>query len=59
MTKHLDAHPLFARLSDEEQAKDPVVPKLYESTEEGQKVTRNSGQKWCAVFRRIPDPYQS
>jgi len=59
MTKHLEAHPLFARLSDEEQAKDPVVPKLYESTEEGQKVTRNSGQKWCAVFRRIPDPYQS
>ena len=59
MTKHLEAHPLFERLSDEEQAKDPVVPKLYESTEEGQKVTRNSGQKWCAVFRRIPDPYQS
>ena len=38
---------------------DPVFAKLYESTEEGQKVTRNSGMKWPAVFRRIPDTYNS
>jgi hypothetical protein len=43
-----------------------VVPKLYESTEEGQKVTRNigtgtnhgDGAKWCAVYERVEDPGQ-
>ena len=59
MTKHLEGHPLFQRLSEEELKQDPVVAKLYESTEEGQKVSRAEGQKWCAVFRRIPDPYQN
>ncbi|CAH1786765.1 unnamed protein product [Owenia fusiformis] len=59
MVKHFTEHPLFARLSQEEQDADPVVAKLYNSTEEGQKVTRNEGQKWPAVFRRIADPYKS
>ena len=40
------------------QDQDVVVPKLYESSEEGQKVTRNKGDKFLAVFRRIADPYQ-
>ena len=57
MTKHLEAHPLFERLSDKELEQDPVVAKLYESTEEGQKVSRAKGQKWCSVFRRISDPH--
>lgn len=34
---------------------DPVVEKLFVSTEEGQKVTRNQGDKFPAVFRRIED----
>ena len=38
---------------------DPVVAKLFESTEEGQKVTRAKGQKWCAVFKRISDPHEN
>lgn len=38
------------------QESDPVVEKLYDSTEEGMKVTRNKGKKFCAVFRRIEDP---
>ena len=58
MAGHLERHPLFQRLSEEELKQDPVVAKLYESTEEGQKVSRAQGQKWCSVFRRIPDPYQ-
>ena len=58
MTGHLERHPLFQRLSEEELKQDPVVTKLYESTEEGQKVSRAQGQKWSSVFRRIPDPYQ-
>lgn len=32
---------------------DPVVEKLYETSEEGKKVTRNKGDKFVAVFRRI------
>ncbi|XP_072017930.1 tRNA (guanine-N(7)-)-methyltransferase-like [Amphiura filiformis] len=56
MVKHFNEHPLFSRLTDEEMAADPVVNKLYESTEEGQKVTRNSGDKFPAVFRKIADP---
>lgn len=57
MTKHLSEHPLFSRLSEPELASDPVVAKLFESTEEGQKVSRNAGEKWCAVFQRIADPF--
>jgi len=56
MVDHLDAHPLFQRLTEEECAKDIIVTKLYESTEEGQKVTRNNGDKFLAVYRRIADP---
>jgi len=66
MTKHLENHPLFERLSEEELKEDPVVTKLFESTEEGQKVSRlkestngAQGQKWCAVFRRVSDPFQN
>ncbi|OXU25974.1 hypothetical protein TSAR_009293 [Trichomalopsis sarcophagae] len=57
MVQHLTEHPLFERIPEEELTTDPIVEKLYESTEEGQKVTRNKGDKFLAVFRRIPDPY--
>ena len=53
MTEHLDKHPLFKRLEQSEMDEDPVVQKLYESTEEGQKVSRAQGEKWCSVFLRI------
>lgn len=32
-----------------------MVAKLYESTEEGQKVSRNKGDKHLAVYRRVED----
>ncbi|KAH0569138.1 tRNA (guanine-N(7)-)-methyltransferase isoform X1 [Cotesia glomerata] len=57
MVKHFVNHPLFERISGDELDTDPIVPKLYESTEEGQKVTRNKGDKFLAVFRRIPDKF--
>lgn len=57
MVLHLSQHPLFERLTKEEEESDPVVIKLFESTEEGQKVTRNKGEKWAAVFRRLADPH--
>ncbi|RUS81990.1 hypothetical protein EGW08_010259 [Elysia chlorotica] len=56
MVEHLTAFPLFSRVSQEELDNDPVVEKIYNSTEEGQKVTRNKGEKWLAVFRRIDHP---
>ncbi|KAH7935908.1 hypothetical protein HPB52_014961 [Rhipicephalus sanguineus] len=57
MVSHLAEHPLFERVPEEDLKTDVVVEKLYESTEEGKKVTRNSGEKFLAVFRRIEDPY--
>ncbi|KAK2703149.1 hypothetical protein QYM36_018344 [Artemia franciscana] len=38
---------------------DGVVKQLFESSEEGQKVTRNKGNKYLAVFRRVSDPCDS
>ncbi|XP_078036145.1 tRNA (guanine-N(7)-)-methyltransferase [Augochlora pura] len=56
IVQHFREHPLFSDVSEKEYAEDPIVEKLYESTEEGQKVTRNKGEKFLAVFRRISDP---
>ncbi|XP_062583246.1 tRNA (guanine-N(7)-)-methyltransferase-like [Saccostrea cucullata] len=56
MVSHFDQFPLFERITGDELDNDPVVSKLYESTEEGQKVTRNKGEKHLAVYRRIEDP---
>lgn len=61
MVRHLAEHPLFARVADAELSADPVVEKLYQSTEEGKKVYRNKaagqnhgdGDVRVAVFRRI------
>lgn len=35
------------------QRDDPVMPLIMESSEEGQKVSKNQGKKFPAVFRRI------
>ncbi|ORZ16013.1 putative methyltransferase-domain-containing protein [Lobosporangium transversale] len=55
MVKHLDAHPLFVRIPDEELADDPAVEHVRNATEEGQKVERNKGDKYLACYRRIND----
>lgn len=49
----LEGHPMFEALPDEELEADPVVKLLSGATEEGQKVARNGGQTFQAVFRRI------
>jgi tRNA (guanine-N7-)-methyltransferase len=46
-------HPMFECLKDEELEADPVVKLLSSVTEEGQKVERNNGQTFCAVYRRV------
>nr|CAG4644236.1 EOG090X0BSB [Lepidurus arcticus] len=55
MVSHFEAHPLFQRVTQEENESDLVVEKLFESTEEGKKVARNKGDTFLAVFKRIPD----
>lgn len=50
---HLDAHPLFKRLSDEELADDQAVPCILNGTEEGRKVDREGRSKFLAVYRRV------
>ncbi|CAN0859982.1 tRNA (guanine-N(7)-)-methyltransferase [Linum grandiflorum] len=49
----LEQHPLFEPLAEEELELDPVVKLLSTATEEGQKVARNEGQTYQAVYRRI------
>lgn len=59
MTGHIDSFPLFVRLSKDDESSDPVVLKLFDSTEEGKKVTRCGGDKYIAVYERISDPFES
>ncbi|KAL6992095.1 tRNA (guanine(46)-N(7))-methyltransferase [Sarracenia purpurea var. burkii] len=52
----LEGHPMFEALTDEELEDDPVVKLLSSATEEGQKVARNGGQTFQAVYRRVLIP---
>ncbi|PVU90544.1 hypothetical protein BB561_004833 [Smittium simulii] len=56
MKSHLDSFPLFEYIPEIELASDEVVNCVYNSTEEGKKVSRNNGQKFLACYRRIEDP---
>lgn len=56
MVMHLEEHPLFKRLSKEWEEQDECVTLMWNSTEEGQKVSRNKGSKWVACFERLPTP---
>ncbi|KAG6770898.1 hypothetical protein POTOM_026599 [Populus tomentosa] len=49
----LENHPMFEALTEEELEADPAVKLLRTATEEGQKVARNGGQTFQAVYRRI------
>ncbi|KAK5011116.1 tRNA (guanine-N(7)-)-methyltransferase (tRNA(m7G46)-methyltransferase) [Elasticomyces elasticus] len=53
MVEHFDAHPSFARVSEEG---DECVRVMTTETEEGKKVERNGGQKFVALFIRLDDP---
>ncbi|CAK7905991.1 tRNA (guanine-N(7)-)-methyltransferase [[Candida] anglica] len=56
MVKHLEEHPLFERLDEAWEKQDKCVQLMWNSTEEGQKVSRNKGDKWIACYRRLPTP---
>lgn len=49
----LESHPMFEALTEEELEADPVAKLLTLATEEGQKVARNGGQTFQAVYRLI------
>ncbi|KAF8723581.1 hypothetical protein HU200_021536 [Digitaria exilis] len=53
MRSCLEKHPLFEAVPEEEIKADPVVKLLSTATEESQKVARNGGQTFHAIFRRI------
>lgn len=53
MASCLEKHPLFEAVGEEEIRKDPVVKLLTSATEEGQKVARNEGQTFMAIYRRV------
>ncbi|PIN19947.1 Methyltransferase-like protein [Handroanthus impetiginosus] len=57
MKSCLDGHPLFEAISQEVLEADPVVKLLSTATEEGQKVARNGGQTFQAVYRRIASSF--
>lgn len=59
MVEHFVKFPLFERVDEENLKDDQVIPLLYESTEEGQKVSRNKGGKFLAVFRRTEDSFNT
>ena len=55
----LEAHPMFDPVSEEELANDPAAQLLDQASEEAQKVARNSGTTFRAVFRRRETPRDS
>lgn len=57
MVKHLEAFPLFKKLSEKDLQGDVCVDAVWNATEEGKKVIRNKGEKWFAAFRRIEDEF--
>ena len=59
MKSSLASHPLFKEITADEYQNDPVIPLIRDSSEEGKKVERNKGDKYLAIFRRIPDPYSA
>lgn len=57
---HLEKHPMFERIPEEELAKegkdgqgDPCIKAMREGTDEAQKVIRNQGNIWHAVWRKL------
>ncbi|CAA6672507.1 unnamed protein product [Spirodela intermedia] len=53
MRSCMEEHPLFEAVPEEEVDEDPVAALLCSATEEGQKVARNGGETYRAVYRRV------
>lgn len=53
MVTHLSAHSSFERITEAEEKSDILHDKLLNRSEEAQKVERNQGEKFLAIFRRL------
>ena len=49
---HLEMHPLFERVPEEETINDPCIVHMTQGTDEARKVARNGGQVWHSVYRK-------
>jgi len=49
---HLELHPMFEILSEEETKDDPCIKFMTEGTDEAKKVARNGGEVWFSVFSK-------
>jgi tRNA (guanine-N7-)-methyltransferase len=49
---HLEMHPLFEKVPDEEVKGDPCIEFMTKGTDEAKKVIRNEGNMWYAVYRK-------
>ena len=50
---HLERHPLFRRIPNEEMQDSLFVKLMHSATDEAQKVDRKSGSKYFAVYERV------
>ena len=48
----MEEHPLFEKVSDEVLKDDPCIKAMREETDEAQKVIRNGGSIWHAVYSK-------
>ena len=53
--EHLELHPLFERIGEEETNADPCIKFMREGTDEAKKVIRNEGSMWYAIYRKRDD----
>ena len=49
---HLDRHPMFEKIPEDKLQGDPCIKAMCEETDEAQKVIRNEGSIWHAVYRK-------
>ena len=50
--EHIEMHPLFERVPEEETKSDPCIKFMREGTDEARKVIKNEGGMWHAVYRK-------
>ena len=50
--QHLEDHPMFERIPEEQLKDDQCIKAMREETDEAQKVIRNGGSIWHSVFRK-------
>ena len=58
--EHLSKHSMFSKVSKEELDKDVIIfilkeciDLIFNETEEGKRVSRNNGSKFCCVYEKI------